>query len=591
MADKDTRNYLDLETDKFTRIAPGSVQVRDVTIKPPVRRNYATDELFKEALEQHYQNTPYGVEVEEHGMTLQTDRIIFPDQTFMTTAAVGGGSGSSLELSTSNTNSTLSANNPSSISRRMLGTGSGALATAPTYGINELTYLPGGNGKGNALPENCDRFAFLSVNMDLSTIAGGSANTRCYVPVYFKAISLQMSVGYGQAYTEDEVSVNLFEGNIGVLGGTPSPALYPSATTLKIRVSPPPSDDSTVITLNENLPSVWANVLGRLNTFTPTPSNLRLTQANNWTVTYNIEIANDDELNLGPVASFINFTTSSSSSAYNNLQSNNVTIQLFDYEDFPILRDPPWENKANQIAAPGSAFEPQVYFDWGSDFPNNTRNQSTAFSLAVEYVTFGETSTTVNTTIPFESTMDSTMRSQINAWKSNLGGVSGLDRRTTVKIFENITIDPVSGKWFGTFKPDSSVSELYQIEFQTKPDSNEVDDEDDTNNRSYPVLIYMKTPNGFVSVQGKGVSGDPIKTFSANPDNSTYFSATIQHIFSTARFNNGQFTPGNSFLNTPREIITFFIFANLVDGTTSDNGNGNGNGGESGPVEEVTDQL
>lgn len=548
--------YVNLNDSTHSLVEAGLVHVAPITAKPPIRTDYDNDSVYEAALQQHYNSLPEGIALGQ-GMKLETDRITFPDTTYMTTASLGGSSNLALANTSFLPNdhtilSAVSYSNKKKVNDNL------------NYGIKTNGYLPGPNGRNNALPEECNRVAFLQLPINLSTL-GGSASGKVYIPAYFnvdetptETAELQLARGPGYTYTNSAILMDLFEGNVGISlsdGSIINPVLYPNQGTIRVRVNPPPTS-GTIITLELQKSSNWPDFVDRSETLPSLP--IYLTESNNWSVNWSFEVE-DNEVGDALIAGIIDITTVTTNLTYNGL-TNRVSVLYHDNQDSIIIRTPPWENKAIQISPSGSSNSPQFWYGF------NTAN-SPIFSFEIEYVAFGESRTGTNTGSILEGELSTSWKTKLATWRSSI------PKQTTTKYFPNVYVS-TSSQLVG-----ANVSELYDILFQIAPDLNEngdvQDDEDDSNNKTYQWIIIMKNlQTNDMGVKHLGGSGDPVKTFSANPANASYTSTNIR-------------IPPNA-----PELHTWMFFGDLVDGTSGggDDGGGDDGGGDSGGGDEDEDE-
>ena len=537
--------YVDLDTSEYSLVEAGLLQVGPITDKPPVETDFSTTSDYDRALQEHYTRLPAGITLGQ-GMKLETDRITFPDNTFMTTASTGGGGDSNLTLTNATDTGLRSID---ALHHNSSITTSNTLSN----GIQTNGYLPGPNGKNNALPEDCNRMVFLQLPINLSSL-GGSTNGKVYIPAYFKidappivTPNLQLARGPGYTYTNSAILMDLFEGNVGISltdGIIINPVLYPNQGTVRVRVDPPPPS-GTIITLELDKSGNWPDFVDRSETIPVLP--IYLTESNNWSVDWSFEVE-DNEVRDELIAGIIDITTVSTNLTYNGL-TNRVSVLYHDNQDSVIIRTPPWENKAIQISPPGSSNPPQFWYGM------NTVN-SPNFSFEIEYVAFGESRTGTNTGSILEGELSTSWKTKLATWRSSI------PKQTTTKYFPNVYVS-TSSQLVG-----ANASELYDILFQIAPDLDEngnvQDDEDDSNNKTYQwIIIFKNLQTNDIGVKHLGGSGDPVKTFSGNPANASYTSTNIR-------------------IPTTLEVHTWMIFGDLVDVTSGggDDGGGDDGGGE-----------
>lgn len=547
--------YVSLNDSTHSLVEAGLVHIAPITAKPPIRADYDNDSVYEAALQQHYNSLPEGIALGQ-GMKIETDRITFPDTTYMTTASTSGGGDTNLTLQDVTQKTGLST--VAALNHNSSMTGSNTLSN----GIQVNGYLPGPNGKNNALPEDCNRMVFLQLPINLSSL-GGSTNGKVYIPAYFnidaaviETPTLQLAKSPNFAFSDSHLLMDLFEGNVGISlsdGSIINPVLYPNQGTIRVRVNPPPTS-GTIITLELQKSSNWPDFVDRSETLPSLP--IYLTESNNWSVNWSFDVE-DNEVGDALIAGIIDITTVTTNLTYNGL-TNRVSVLYHDNQDSIIIRTPPWENKAIQISPPGSSNSPQFWYGF------NTVN-SPIFSFEIEYVAFGESRTGTNTGSILEGELSTSWKTNLATWRSSI------PKQTTTKYFPNVYVS-TSSQLVG-----ANVSELYDILFQIAPDLNEngdvQDDEDDSNNKTYQWIIIMKNlQTNDMDVKHLGGSGDPVKTFSANPANASYTSTNIR-------------IPPNA-----PELHTWMFFGDLVDGTSGggDDGGGDDGGGED--EEEVIEE-
>ena len=327
--------YVNLNDGVHSLVEAGLVQVAPITAKPPIRTDYDNDSVYEAALQQHYNSLPEGIAL-GHGMKLETDRIIFPDTSYMTTASLGGSSNLALA------NTSFLPNGHTSLSAVSYSNKKKANDNL-NYGIKTNGYLPGPNGRNNALPEECNRVAFLQLPINLSTL-GGSASGKVYIPAYFnvdetptETAELQLAKSPNFAFSNSNLLMALFEGNVGIdigNGNTPNPILNPDQGTVRIKVHPSPPS-GTIINLTLAFSNNWADFVDRLET--PPLQATVLNESNNWTVIWSYKINNNSTPDT-VISGIIDITTYSTNTIYNNL-TNKLTVTLFDLEDYGGIDD------------------------------------------------------------------------------------------------------------------------------------------------------------------------------------------------------------------------------------------------------------
>ena len=464
-------------------------------------------------------------------------------------------------------------NTPSNISDRFT-------SVTAEYGLNKASLLPGPNGNGNGLPEQCNSMVFLQANIDLGSLGLGSS-VPCYIPCYFKQDGvidppdpdpkLQISIGVN-AWSNGNVGIALYEGSYGVgPNGTPyqDANAFPVTKTVQIRVDPPPVDNNPIqLSLDTN--NYTNTVMSRIGSSNFTDNSV-LNSANNYTVTWSFTVANDSIRNATALGWIDIATTQSTSQFYNGL-TNRLSISVFDFEDLIIIRDP-WDLTYLQLVDYDHPIRP---FFW----ENMDGVNSPTFDVLVEYVAFGETSTDITPSHSFEQYLSPLHQSLVNGWRTNTPyeingaaqqGASGIDLKTTQLVLSNVYITPMTPytSEFRSRLVGGNANDLYGIKLQTRDDG----DNDSTNNKGYPMLFIVRKNNQAVVV-GTGrlnPNADTLFEPKATVDNETYTSVTISTPFT--------------------DTMTWMLFADLFDASTllpvveesggNDGGGGSGGGGGS----------
>ena len=502
MGDLDIKNHIDLVNDKVTTISPGEIKLRNVTSKPPVREDYSSDAAFTTALENHFRTTPHGIEVESQGMTITTNSIIFSDTTVMTTAAVGGNS--NLNVVPYSNHSQLTKLAPVRLANKF-STGIG------DYGIDTESTMPGPNGSGNSLPEQCNSMVFLKLNADFSSLLGittenvtNPSSVPCYIPCYFNLNSsiidppdpdpnLQIRIGNG-AWSNGAVNIELFEDNMGVdqTVGPPYKDLnkFPSTVIEQLRIEPQPSDGNP-ITLNVNTAGYDSIATRFAFTNFNVYSNKRLTTANNYTVSWTFSVI-DDPIPNNTALGFLAITTQDSTTQAFNSISNRLNIAVYDYDDSVIIRDPLLSTYV-RISDYDATNRPQFWERFTENSPT--------FNVIVEYVEFGQTSTDITPAHSYEQYLSALDQQLVNGWRTNTpyqidGSAeqleSGIDLKTTQLILQNVYItpgtpynDPNRSRLVG-----GNANDIFNINIQTRDDG----DDNTNNNKTYPMLFIIYDP-------------------------------------------------------------------------------------------------
>lgn len=533
-------SIVDTKNNNAVVLAPSGLQCCEITQKPPERSDYATDAEYEEATKNHFNAYPEGwvaprlSTISQTGlnvgnMTVNNIGVTFTDGTVQVTA--GGGGGTTL--------TPVSGNNATQ-SDVVVGKISNSLtSSSENYGIDTRSVMPGPNGSGNGLPEQCNSMMFLTLNADLRSIGLG-ASVPCYVPCYFRNTTvispdLQLSLNNG-GFSTLPANIELYENNWGPGPGEPlqSPLLYPNSSSVSIRVNPPPTDGSSII-LSLDTAQYPSNRIGSTN-YTSFTS---LNAANGYQVTWSFSIQDNLTRDL-PIIGWIDITTAGSSNVSYNGLTGKVTFVLNDYEDSIIKREP-WTDTYISINSPEQVNPPSYY-------ENLNNVNSPTFTLIVEYVEYGETGTDVVAPHPIELNFSQKERDLVDGWRTNtpvaLYGqtASGINLTTKQAVFSNVYIN--------TSNRLVNADGLYNLQIKTIPDVNNVDDGDDTNNKAYPMLFIIHNSSGTtVHHTGEGApNADPLYQFSADPANASYRSTSILH-------------PGI-------ELMSWFMFGDLINAST-----------------------
>ena len=512
-------SIVDTENNKAVVLASSGVQCCEITQKPPERKDYGNDAEYETAVANHYNTYPEGYvaprlsTISQTGlnvgnMAVNNVGVTFTDGTVQVTA--GGGGGTTL--------TPVSGNNATQ-SDVVVGKISNSLtSSSENYGIDTGSVMPGPNGSGNGLPEQCNSMMFLTLNADLRSIGLG-ASVPCYVPCYFRnntviSPELQLSLNNG-GFSTIPANIELFENNWGPGAGEPlqNPSLYPNSSSVSIRVNPPPTDGSSII-LSLDTAQYPSNRIGSTN-YTSFTS---LNAANGYQVTWSFSIQDNLTRDL-PVIGWIDITTAGSSNVSYNGLTGRVNFVLNDYEDSIIIREF-WTDTYVSINSPEQVNPPSYY-------ENLNNVNSPTFTLIVEYVEYGETGTDVVAPHPIELNFSQKERDLVDGWRTNtpvaLYGqtASGINLTTKQALFSNVYINASNQL--------VNADGLYNLQIQTIPDVNNFDDGDDTNNKAYPMLFILHNSSGTtVHNTGEGTPyADPIFQFSSDPANASYRSTSI----------------------------------------------------------------
>lgn len=545
-------SIVDTKNNNAVVLAPSGLQCCEITQKPPERSDYGNDAEYEAAVANHYNTYPEGWVAPRRSTISQTGLnvgnmavnnigVTFTDGTVQVTA--GGGGGTTL--------TPVSGNNATQ-SDVVVGKISNSLtSSSENYGIDTGSVMPGPNGSGNGLPEQCNSMMFLTLNADLRSIGLG-ASVPCYVPCYFRNTTvispeLQFSLNNG-AFSTLSPAIELFEGNWGLGPAEPiqSEVLYPTSASVTIRVSPPPSDNSSII-LNLDTTRYPSNRIG----FTNYTSFTTLNATNGYQVTWIFTIEDNLTRDLTELG-WINITTTGSNVSYIGL-TGRVNFGLYDYQDSLIIRKL-WEDAYISINGPEKA-NSAIYYE------NLNGVNSATFTLIVEYVEYGETGTDVIAPHPIELNFSQKERDLVDAWRTNTPlsqynqTASGINLTTKQAVFSNVYIN--------TSNQIVNADGLYDLQIKMIPDANNIDDGDDTNNLAYPMLFILHNASGTtVHNTGEGSpNADPLYQFSGDPNYSTYTSTTFAH-------------PG-------MQLQTWFLFGDLINAATGlpEDGGGDGGGG------------
>ena len=563
-------SIVDTKNNNAVVLAPSGLQCCEITQKPPERSDYGNDAEYEAAVANHYNTYPEGWVAPRRSTISQTGLnvgnmavnnigVTFTDGTVQVTA--GGGGGTTL--------TPVSGNNATQ-SDVVVGKISNSLtSSSENYGIDTGSVMPGPNGSGNGLPEQCNSMMFLTLNADLRSIGLG-ASVPCYVPCYFRNTTvispeLQLSLNNG-GFSTIPANIELYENNWGLGAGEPlqNPSLYPNSSSVSIRVNPPPTDGSSII-LSLDTAQYPSNRIGSTN-YTSFTS---LNAANGYQVTWSFSIQDNLTRDL-PVIGWIGITTAGSSNVSYNGLTGRVNFVLNDYEDSIIIREF-WTDTYVSINSPEQVNPPSYY-------ENLNNVNSPTFTLIVEYVEYGETGTDVVAPHPIELNFSQKERDLVDGWRTNTPvaqygqTASGINLTTKQAVFSNVYIN--------TSNQLVNADGLYNLQIQTIPDVNNFDDGDDTNNKAYPMLFILHNSSGTtVHNTGEGTpNADPIFQFSSDPANASYRSTSMLH-------------PG-------MQLMSWFMFGDLINANTGlpeeggGSGGGGGGGGGGGDIpDEPVDQL
>lgn len=512
--------------------------VCELTSKPPKEEDYGTYEEWVIAYNKHYEDVVTGYEIKRN-MIVNNGGITFSDGTVQTTAAINGSS----SLTPVNNNTiTGSGDINNLVSNKTFSTSTNDL------GLSITSVLPGPNGRKNGLPEQCNSMIFLKLFANLTPL-GLDSSVPCYIPCYFQNNKLGDTPFLIEGKIDDgdwvtsQALLDLYEGNWGLsqVDNNPrkDPELYPNSRTFTIKVSPPPTDPNTVIELNYDSPGQGGIFISRLSYYDYQSKNI-LNSSNNWQQTWTFTIENNNEKDPDALGQ-INLTSQSSISEYSGL-TYTISFQLSDNEDVLIIRDP-WESSYIKINSHDETPAPNIYS--GMNEVN-----SNSFDLIVEYVDYSETSTDKISPHLYENNLTLKDRALLDAWRTNAPlstynqTASGIDLKTSRVVMNNIYIN-TDGKFANSTGVLGSGDGLFGLAIKIKPDANNTNDNDDSNNKAYPIIFMIRT-NDATTLHNTGEgnpNSNPLYTFSGDPNNSSYKSTTMSH-------------PG-------LELMTWFLFGDL----------------------------